>query len=140
MANYVCMYVCDQNVIINNYLLSFKLTPRPSDIIYLCQRFFQSSKHFWNVLFGIANSSSFDYSFISSIVVKHFPFIGVFSFGKRKKSAGSKSGEYGGFGIIMFLVLAKTSRTSIIVWGAKSTTWYSTILGVSDELLRAIGA
>ena len=27
---------------------------------------------------------------------KRFPFIGVFSWGKRKKSAGVKTGEYGG--------------------------------------------
>ena len=34
------------------------------------------------------NSSCFNFSFISSIVAKRFPFIGVFSFMKRKKSAG----------------------------------------------------
>ena len=44
----------------------------PSDIIHLCQRFFQTSKHFWNEPFGIA---CFDLSFNSSIVAKCFPFI-----------------------------------------------------------------
>ena len=38
--------------------------------------------------FGIAISSCFDFSFLSSIVAKRFPLIGIFSFGKRKKSAG----------------------------------------------------
>ena len=51
----------------------------PSDIIHLCQRFFQSSKHAWNALFDIANSFCCDFFCISSIVAKHFPF------GKRKK-------------------------------------------------------
>ena len=37
----------------------------------------------------------FRFSFIFSIVAKRFPFIGVFSFGKRKESAGVKSDEYG---------------------------------------------
>ena len=50
--------------------------------------------------------------FFSSIVAKRFYLIDVFRFGKRKKSAGSKSGEYGGLGIITILFLAK----SIDVW------------------------
>ena len=36
--------------------------------------------------------------------------------GKRKKSAGSKFDEHGGWGIITVLFLAKNSRTSINVW------------------------
>ena len=36
-----------------------------------------------------------DFYFISLILAKRFPFVGVFNFGKRKKSAGAKSGEYG---------------------------------------------
>ena len=68
----------------NNYLA-------PLNIKHLCQRFFQSSKHFWNRHFGIDNSSSFN----SAIVAKCFPFIDVFSFGKWKKSAGAD--EYGGW-------------------------------------------
>ena len=69
----------------------------PSDIIHLCQHFFQFSKHFCYALIGIANSSCFDFSFIFSIVAKCFPFIAVFSFGKRKKSLGAKPVEYGGW-------------------------------------------
>ena len=47
-------------------------------------------------------------SFISSIAAKRLPFIGVFSFGKRKKSAGTKSGEYVDWGMITILFLVKT--------------------------------
>ena len=72
-------------------------------------------------LFGIVNSSCFDFSFISSIVAKRLPFIDVFSFGKRKMSTGAKSGEYGGWGMIMVLFLAKNSRTSIDVWAGALT-------------------
>ena len=42
---------------INNYLQSNSL----------CQRFFQSSKHFWKLRFGIANSYDFSFSFLSSV-------------------------------------------------------------------------
>ena len=72
----------------------------PSDIINISKRFFQSTKHLWNMLFGIANSSCFDFSFISSTVAKCFQFFGVFSFGKRKNSARAKSVEYGGWVMI----------------------------------------
>ena len=37
------------------------------------------------------------FSLISSVIAKHFAFIDVLSFGKRKKSTGAKSGEYGGW-------------------------------------------
>ena len=45
-------------------------------------------------LSGIVLSSSSDAVFISSIVANLCPFMGLFSFGNRKK--GAKSGEYGG--------------------------------------------
>ena len=47
------------------------------------------------------------------IVAKRYPFIGALNFGKWKKSAGSKSSEYGGSVMITILFLAKNSRTSI---------------------------
>ena len=76
---------------INNYLVPFKGTSLRYNT--LMPAFFPILK---TLLFRIANSSSFDCSFISSIVAKCFPFFGVFSFGKTKESAGVKSGEYGG--------------------------------------------
>ena len=45
--------------------------------------------------FWYPNSFCFDFSFIYSIVAKHLSLIGVFSFGKRKKLAEPKSGEFG---------------------------------------------
>ena len=66
---------------INNYLILFKVIP--TDII-----------HFRNEHFGIANSSCFDFSFISSILANRIPFIGVFCVGR--KEAGTKCGEDGG--------------------------------------------
>ena len=80
--------------------------------MHLCQRFFQSSKHFWNALLGIALSSSSDAALISSIVANLRPFMGLFNFGKRKKSQGAKSGEYGGWGMMIVLFLAKKLLTS----------------------------
>ena len=78
----------------NNYLVPFKVIPlRYNTLILAC----------------------FDFSFISSIVAKPFPFIGVFSFGKRKKSAGAKSGGYCIWGMITVLFLSKNSRPSIDV-------------------------
>ena len=94
-----------------------------SNIMHFWQHFFQSQKHFWNTLFGISNGSCFDFSFISSIVEKRFSFIGFFSFGKRKKSAGAKSVEYGIWGIITILFLAKNSSTSINVWAVALSWW-----------------
>ena len=53
-----------------------------------------------------------------------FPFIGVFSFGKRKKSARTNSGEYGGWGIItVFRFWVKNSRTSDDVWTGALSSW-----------------
>ena len=100
---------------INTHLVSFKVTSLRYNTL-MPAFFFQFSKHFWNTPFCIANSSCFDIRFIFSIVAKRFPFIDVFSFEKRKKSAVAKSSEYGGWGMITVLFLAKNSRTSIDVW------------------------
>ena len=92
----------------------------------------------WFYSFHSANSSFFNFSFISSIVVRRFPFIAVFSFGKKKKSAGAKSGEYNGWRMITVLFLAKNSSTSINMW-AVALSWCKTHdLYVSAEILRAI--
>ena len=79
----------------------------PLDIMHLCQRFFQSSKHFWNSIFGIAFSSFSDALLMSSMAVKRRPFKVLLIFGNRKKSHGAMSGEYGGWGIVTIFFLAK---------------------------------
>ena len=53
---------------------------------------------------------------MSSMVVKRRPFKVLFIFWNRKKSHGAMSGEYGGWGIVRVLFLAKNSRTSNEVW------------------------
>ena len=50
---------------INYYLVAFKVTPLRYNT--LMPAFFQPLKHFWNVLFVIPNSCSFNFSFISLI-------------------------------------------------------------------------
>ena len=55
----------------------------PSDIIHLCQRFSQSLKHFWYAFFGMSLSSLSDSVFISSIVLKCCPLIGLFNLGNK---------------------------------------------------------
>ena len=52
---------------INNYLVSFKIIPVLMPAFLFC---FQSSKHFWSAIFGIANSFCYDFSLICLIVAK----------------------------------------------------------------------
>ena len=68
--------------------------------MHLCQRFFQSSIHFSNSIFGIAFSSFSDALLMSPMAVKRRPFKVLFIFGNRKKSHRAVSGEYGGWGIV----------------------------------------
>ena len=49
---------------------------------------------------------------MSSMAVKRRPFKVLYFFGNRKKSHGAMSGEYGGWGIVTVLFLAKNPRTS----------------------------
>ena len=90
--------------------------------MHLCQRFFRSSKHFSNSIFGIAFSSFSDALLMSSMAVKRRPFKVLFIFRNRKKSHGAMSGEYGGWGIVTVLFLAKNSRTSNELW-AGALSW-----------------
>ena len=45
------------------------------------------------------------------MAVKRRPFKILFIFGNRKKPHGAMPGEYGGWGIVTLLFLAKNSRT-----------------------------
>ena len=103
----------DIYLFINNYLVPFKVTPLVYNTPTLNSNFRK-----WNVLFDIANSPYFDFSFISSIVAKPIFFIHVFSFGKRNKSAVAKSLVYLGWDMIMVLFSAKNSSTIIYL------SWY----------------
>ena len=81
------------------------------DIMHLCQRFFQSSKHFSYSIFGIAFSSFGDALLMSSMAVKRRLLTVLLIFGNRKKSHAAMSGEYRGWGIVT-VRLAKNSRIS----------------------------
>lgn len=71
--------------------------------------------------------SCFDSSFISSIGIKRFSFIGLFSFGNNKESQVAKCSEHGSSGIYSFfetdfagtLFKLKTSEKMVRI------TWYA---------------
>ena len=99
------------------YFVPFKVTPLRYYI--LMRAFFPILDTCWNTLFSIVHSSCFD--FFSHVTIC-FPFIDMFSFGKRNKWAEAKSSEYSGWGMITVLVLDKNShpnigvRASILLW------------------------
>ena len=68
----------------HKYLVPFKGNPLRYNI--LTQQFFPILETLLKRAFSFRQRHLFRFSFISSIVAKRFPFIGVFSFGKRKKS------------------------------------------------------
>lgn len=77
--------------------ISILLPSNPYDTIYLCQSFFfQFSRHFWYVIFALAFSSLSLAVFISLIVAKLRPFMGLFSLGNREKWQWATTGVYGG--------------------------------------------
>ena len=84
--------------------------------MHLCQRFSQSSKHFLNLISGIAFKAFFDSACISSIVSKRSPQSGLLSLENSQKSHEAKSGEYGDCGTICVEFLAKWSRSTSAVW------------------------
>ena len=84
--------------------------------MHLWLRFFQSSKHLLNSIFGIAFKTFFDLTCIFSIVSKRCPRSGLLSLGNSQKSHGTKSGEYGGCGTICAEFLAKWSPRASAVW------------------------
>ena len=91
------------------YSSKFILSPTkwaPPERIHLCQGMIQSSKHFLNAFSGIDFSSRREFSFMSSIDWKRGPRSGNLSFGKRKKSGGAISSEYGKCSMIFVEFLA----------------------------------
>lgn len=68
------------------------------------------------MLFGIAYSSCFDFSFLFVNRSKTCPFARIFSFGTSKKSEEAKSSKCGDWGMITVLFLVKNSHKSINVW------------------------
>lgn len=98
--------VCSKNNE-NFHFLNQILKYSPLEIMHLCQRFFRSPKHFSNSIFEIAFSSFSDTFLMSSMAVKRRSFKVFFSFENRKKSYGTMSGEYEGWGIVTVLFFVK---------------------------------
>ena len=152
MHSYESRSLCDLSCI-THYMAVYKRSNNHQTInvilnfFHLSQRFFQSSKHFWNALFDIANSFCFDFPFSSSVVAKCFPFIGVFSLlqGRGKGQGGTSPMNMVVELWLRFCFWSKTHAQALMwklvrYYGAKFMTGFSTILCVSDELLCAIGA
>jgi len=77
--------------------------------IYRSQHFFQFWKHSWNASFGILCNSASKFSLISLTDSDLHTFSTDFSFVKRKKSAGARSGEHGGWGTIFISCFMRKS-------------------------------
>jgi hypothetical protein len=71
-----------------------------------CQRFFNVLKHSWKAVIGMLRKCTSEFVFIALIDSKWWPFSIDLSFGNRKKSAGARSGEYGGCGKTVVTCLA----------------------------------
>jgi len=78
--------------------------------MHRCQRFFNVLMQSWKSLLGMLRKSASEFVLIASIDSKRRPFSTDLSFGNRKKSAGTRSGEYGGYGRTVVACLAKKSR------------------------------
>ena len=85
----------------------------------------------------LANSYCSDFSFISSIAAKRFPFFGVFNFGKRKKSAMAKSVEYGAWGRIYSLRTTIDLCVSMVFSKKPAKKWLILIQVTSLRLFAA---
>ena len=120
---------------INKYFVIFKVTPlrynTPNTSV-----FFQSSKHFWNELSGIANSFCFEFSFIS---LSQNPFFSSVSLvlGGGKSQRGPSPVNTVAAAWLRFCFLPKTHaqasmRELVCYHGAKSMIGFSTILWVSN--------
>ena len=78
--------------------------------MHRCQHFFNVLKHSWKAVLGILCKCASEFVLIGSVDSKWQPFSVELSFGNRKKSAGARSGEYGGCGRTVIACLAKKSR------------------------------
>uniref|UniRef100_A0AAG5DWE2 Uncharacterized protein n=1 Tax=Anopheles atroparvus TaxID=41427 RepID=A0AAG5DWE2_ANOAO len=84
--------------------------------MHLFHLFSHSSKQVENADAGMSFSSAVAAASISSIVSKRCPRSGRFSLLNSQKSAGAKSGEYGGCRTIWVPVVAKNSLKTMAVW------------------------
>ena len=138
--NYFKYSVFKKYLLINNYLVPFKVTR--SGIIH-CQRFFQSSKRLKHV-FLISPTAPVSIFLLFPQSQQNAFLSSVFLVLERGKSQRGQSGKYGGSGVITVLFLAKNSHTSIhtrtgaLSRCSKILDFFSTILYVSYELLRTI--
>ena len=103
-----------------NSSITFKVPPFAR--VQQSQRFCHAWKHPLKSLFGIVSSTRCVSYWISSVVSNLRPFIRSFSLGKRKKSQGARSGEYGGWGITV-IFLAKNCESLKDLWAGALSWW-----------------
>jgi len=89
--------------------------------MHRCERFFNVLMHSWKGFLGMLRKCAGEFVLIASIDSKRRPFSVDLSFGNRKKSAGARSGEYGGCGRTVVACLAKKSRELDSVFDHPST-------------------
>ena len=78
--------------------------------IHRSQHFFQFGKHSWNFSFGILRSSASEFSLISWTDSNRRHFSTDFILVKRKKSPGTRSGEYSDWGTRVVSWFVRKSR------------------------------
>jgi hypothetical protein len=82
--------------------------------VHCSQHFFWFWKHFWNAFCGIACSFASEFSWMFSTGSKHQPFNVNFSFRNKKKSAGVRSDNYSGSGMMALSSFTRKSWISSI--------------------------
>ena len=109
--------VCPENSriyrvkIFQSYLEAIQPCGLQSTPLYSARTAFNVLKHSWKAVLGMLRKCASDFVLIASIDSKRRPFSVDLSFGNRKKSAGARSGEYGGCGRTVVACLYKKSRT-----------------------------